>query len=98
MKRRFQPILLITAGLLIGLFVTIKVAPRLSHLDRKEIASLPGAFEYSEGTSRVPELFDEAKAFLENGKVARAETVYRKIITLEPNNALVLQLQIGYRM
>lgn len=86
-KKRFRFILLIMAGLLVGLFVITKFTLRPDHVGREEIGSLPGAVAYSEGTTRVSELFDEARAFLEKGQVAQAETVYRKIISLEPGNA-----------
>lgn len=54
---------------------------------REEVAAIPGSVVFSEGTSAVTGLYDEARALLEKGDVARAEQVYHRIVAAEPDNA-----------
>jgi Flp pilus assembly protein TadD len=56
--------------------------------NRKEFESLPGAVGYVEGHSDYPELLSEAVERLEKNDIAGAEELYRKLISLEPQNAL----------
>ena len=78
----------IVAGIVLVGFVILRTSlARRGVRDRSEIASQPGAVSYPEGTTTVPELFDEARSLVENGKRSDAEAVYRKIVELEPNNA-----------
>ncbi len=75
---------LLVAGFLLALrFSVDSTAPR-----REELPALPGGVVYQEGSSTVPGLFQEAKTLLANRDLVQAEKVYRKIVAVEPNNAL----------
>ena len=54
--------------------------------NRKEFEALPGAVGYVEGRSDHPELLQEAVERMEKKDIAGAEEIYRKLISLEPQN------------
>lgn len=53
---------------------------------RTEIEGLPGAFTYSKGRTANVDLFQDAGDLLANHHFEAAESVYRQIISLEPEN------------
>lgn len=53
---------------------------------RTEIPDLPGAFTFSAGRTTHVDLFDHAGDLLAAHEFEAAESIYRRIITLEPDN------------
>jgi Tfp pilus assembly protein PilF len=87
MKRQTWFIAIVAGIVLVGFVIFRTSLPRRGVRDRHESASQPGAVSYPEGTTTVPELFDEAISLAENDKISDAEAVYRNVVELEPNNA-----------
>jgi tetratricopeptide (TPR) repeat protein len=82
MKSRNIIQLMIAIWLLPGMIACSSLRPNKS----QEIEELPGGFKYSEGTSSVAEMYQVATDHLIRSEFAEAETVYRQIIEIEPDN------------
>ncbi|MGE3315998.1 MAG: tetratricopeptide repeat protein [Planctomycetaceae bacterium] len=80
--------LLIVAGLVFAANRSSENPRFAAGRNRVEYDSLPGSVSYNEGTSNYPEMYHEAADLTEQGKHSEAEALYRKIIALEPDNAL----------
>lgn len=83
MTQRHRDAALVAALLLLG--AVIAVNARRGAGEREELAALPGAYTTPAGASEVPELHQRASRLMRDGRVAEADSVYRRIVALQPD-------------